>query len=82
MANSQVGQMIAGATRLRGNCRTVQWGGDGVSTGVGSGKGGRGGWSVGDAVGATEDCDETDAAVGCLGVSGRASLGTFFRAGA
>jgi hypothetical protein len=69
------------AMRLRDYCRPVQWRGEGVSGGVGSGRGGRGGWSAGDAVTAAEGCDETDAAAGCLGVSGWTSLGTFFRGG-
>jgi hypothetical protein len=66
-------------------------GGGGVSAAVGTGKGGRGGWSVrpaGDVVGGTDVasgclgiCGGTGAASGCLGAPARTSLGTLFRDG-
>jgi Zn ribbon nucleic-acid-binding protein len=66
----------------RSDRHPVQWIGEGASAGVASGRGGRGGWSTGDAAAAAGGCDETDAAAGCLGVSERTSLATFFRGGA
>jgi hypothetical protein len=68
--------------RGRSNRHPVQWIGEGASAGVASGRGGRGGWSTGDAAAAAGGCDETDAAAGCLGVSERTSLPTFLRGGA
>jgi hypothetical protein len=62
--------------------RCFQRRGEGVSGSVGSGRGGRGGWSVGDTAPAVEACDGRDAAGGCLGVSAWTSLGTLFRGGA
>jgi hypothetical protein len=54
-----------------------QWRGEGV----GSGRGGRGGWSVGDAAPAAEACEGRDAGAGCLGVSAWTSLWTLLRGG-
>jgi hypothetical protein len=72
--------MLRAAPKKRfGPC--AQWRGEDVSAGVGSGMGGRGGWSVRDAVPTVDGWDGPDAAAGCLGVSAWTSLGTFFRGG-
>jgi hypothetical protein len=80
MVREPLCSMLRAAPKKRfGPC--AQWRGEDVSAGVGSGMGGRGGWSVGDAVPTVDGWDGPDAAAGCLGVSAWTSLGTFFRGG-